>query len=142
MKAGADLGVQSCSAAALMMARVEAGMIMGELEYDHTVSPYECRMGWAVDLEKGPWLGPDALKARKDLDTGRVVTVRVDGDADAADGARLLKDGTDVGHVTMAVPSPTPGRSHHRSRPGPSRQRGDRGTACTAGEATTAAPPP
>jgi len=107
MGAGEDLGVQACSAAALMMARVEAGMIMGELEYDQTISPYECRMGWAVDLEKGPWVGRDALKARKDSDAGRVVTVRVDGEPENADGATLLKDGTEVGRITMAVPSPT-----------------------------------
>lgn len=109
MTAGQDLGVQACSAAALMMARVEAGMIMGELEYDHTVSPYECRMGWAVDLEKGPWVGRDALKARKESDTGRVVTVRIVGDPEAADGAALLKNGAEVGRVTMAVPSPALG---------------------------------
>lgn len=106
LDAGADLGVQPCAAAALMMCRVEAGMIMGELEYDHTVSPYECRMGWAVDLDKGPWLGRDALRARKDRDTGRVVTVRIDADPETAEGATLLADGREVGHVTMAVPSP------------------------------------
>jgi aminomethyltransferase len=106
-EAGEDLGLQACAAAALMMCRVEAGMIMGELEYDHTVSPYECRMGWAVDLEKGPWLGRDALKSRKDRDTGRVVTVRVDAAPELAEGARLRsEEGADVGHITMAVPSP------------------------------------
>jgi aminomethyltransferase len=108
-KAGEDLGVQACAAAALMMCRVEAGMVMGDLEYDHSVSPYECRMGWCVDLEKAPWIGRDALRARKDADTGRVVTVRVDGSPDGSEAAPLVRDGAEVGRVTMAVPSPVLG---------------------------------
>lgn len=104
--AGAEYGARPFGAAALMMCRVEAGMIMGELEYDHTVTPYECRMGWALDFAKGPWLGKDALLAKKGTVRGRVVTVQVDAAPEAAEGARLLLDGIDVGHVTMAVPSP------------------------------------
>ena len=107
--AGQDLGVQACAAAALMMCRVEAGMIMGELEYDRTVSPYECRMGWAVDLDKRPWLGRDALKARKDVDAGRVVSVRTDAPPEAAEAAALCQHGTEVGRITMAIASPALG---------------------------------
>ena len=108
-EAGADLGVTACAAAALMMARIEAGMVMGEIEYDHTVTPFECRMGWAVDFEKGDFLGRDALLAKKDTAEGRVVTIRIDGDADGLDGAILANDGREVGFVTMAVPSPALG---------------------------------
>jgi len=103
---GADLGVTACAAAALMMARIEAGMVMGEVEYDHTVTPFECRMGWAVDFDKGDFLGREALLAKKESAENRVVTVRIDGDADGLDGAMLLLDAREVGYVTMAVPSP------------------------------------
>ncbi|QKZ20838.1 aminomethyltransferase family protein [Streptomyces chartreusis] len=106
LEAGADLGVQAFGAAALMMCRTEAAMIMGELEYDHTVTPFECRMGWAVDFEKGPFQGRDALLAKKDAATGRVVSVVVDARPEVAEGARLELDGRDIGYVTMAVPSP------------------------------------
>lgn len=106
LDAGGDLGVRPFGAAALMMCRVEAGMIMGELEYDDTVTPYECRMGWALDFDKGPWLGRDALLAKKGTVRGRVVTVLVGTTPEAAEGGRLLLDGVDAGHVTMAVPSP------------------------------------
>ena len=109
LTAGADLGVQAFAAAALMMCRVEAGMIMGELEYDHTTSPYECRMGWAVDLDKAPWTGQARLRERKATDTGRVVTVRVEAEPEAAEGQPLLLDGSEVGTITMAVPSPVLG---------------------------------
>ena len=106
---GTDAGVRLVGAAALMMCRVEAGMIMGELEYDHTLSPFECRMGWAVDFDKGPFQGRDALWARKDVDPGRVVTLRLDGSPDDLDGAELLLDAGSVGRITMAVPSPALG---------------------------------
>lgn len=108
-EAGADLGVTPCAAAALMMARIEAGMVMGEIEYDHTLTPFECRMGWAVDFEKGDFLGRDALLAKKDTAERRVVTVRISGDAEGLDGAVLTDAGREVGFVTMAVPSPVLG---------------------------------
>lgn len=106
LEAGADLGVKAAGAAALLTCRTEAGMIMGELEYDHTVTPFECRMGWAIDFDKGPFQGRDALLAKKTGATGRVVSVVVDAAPEAAEGARLELDGRDVGYVTMAVPSP------------------------------------
>lgn len=104
--AAVDAGGHPFGAAALMMCRVEAGMIMGGLEYDHTVTPYECRMGWSLDFDKGPWLGRDALLAKKGTVRGRVVTVQVEAEPETAEGARLLLDGADVGYLTMAVPSP------------------------------------
>ncbi len=106
MEAGTDLGVEAIAAAALMMARIESAMIMGEVEYDHTVSPFECRMGWSVDFDKGPFRGRAALLARKDSDTGRVMTIRIDGAPEAAEGKVIARDGQEVGVVTMAVPSP------------------------------------
>lgn len=106
LAAGQDLGVQPAAAAALMQVRVEAGMIMGELEYDETTTPFECRMGWAVDLDKADFQGRGALLAHKDDVRSWVVSVILDCDPDVADGARLLHDGADVGFVTMAVPSP------------------------------------
>lgn len=105
-EAGEDLGVTACGAAALMMARIEAGMVMGELEYDHTVTPFECRMGWAVDFDKEEFLGRAALLAKKDTAEGRVTTIRIDGDPDGLDGAPIVDGERSVGFVTMAVPSP------------------------------------
>ncbi|MEU1516410.1 aminomethyltransferase family protein [Streptomyces sp. NPDC005811] len=106
LDAGADLGIRAFGALALLTCRTEAGMIMGELEYDRTVTPFECRMGWALDFDKGPFQGRDALLAKKADVTGRVVSVVVDAAPEAAEGARLELDGRDVGHVTMAVSSP------------------------------------
>ena len=38
---------------ALDLFRIEGGFIIGGIEYDPTVSPYECGLGWSVDFAKG-----------------------------------------------------------------------------------------
>lgn len=104
--AGADLGVQAAGAAALMMVRVEAGMVMGGLEYDETTSTFECRLGWTVDFSKPSFQGRGALLADRDVVRRRLVTVAVDADPASADGAPLTVGDEEVGRITMAVPSP------------------------------------
>lgn len=90
----------------MMPARLVAGMIMADLEYDHTSTPFECRLGWTIDFEKGPFRGRDALLAAKDTAPDRVVTVVVDG-SDNVIMAPVLANGVEVGVVTRAVTSPS-----------------------------------
>ena len=106
--AGEDLGIRAIGAAAIMMLRIEAGMVMGEgLEYDDTVSPWECNLGWAVSEGKpAAYRGRDAVEAARATAPRRTVTIRLDGGEDRATGAPLLVGGDEVGHVTMSVPSP------------------------------------
>jgi aminomethyltransferase len=89
-----------------MMCRIESGMVMAEVEYDHTLTPFECRLGWSVDFDKGDFNGRDSLLSKRDSVSGRVMTIRIDGDPDGLDGAAIEVDGRVVGVVTMAVPSP------------------------------------
>ena len=104
-EAGSGDGLVPAGAATVMMCRIEAGMIMGELEYDETVTPYECRMGWAVDLRKMEFQGRSALARAKDEPRLDVVSV-VLSDEGEYDGAPLTVAGERIGHVTMAIPSP------------------------------------
>jgi len=104
--AGADHNIRWVGLTTMMPARLEGGMIMADLEYDHTSTPFECRLGWTVDFDKGDFRGRDALLAAKDEAPDRVVTVRVDGD-DNVMMAPVSVNGHDVGLVTRAVPSPT-----------------------------------
>ena len=43
--------------------RIEGGFIIGGVEYDETVSPYECGLGWSVDLDKDDFQGATAAFA-------------------------------------------------------------------------------
>ena len=70
IEAGGPAGLRPVGVAAIMMVRVEAGMIMGDgLEYDRSVSPWECGLGWAVDLDKGDFRGRDAVLRLRDART-------------------------------------------------------------------------
>ena len=66
MEAGAEYGLRPVGVGAVMMIRLEAGMVMGEFEYDETISPWEASLGWAVDLDKGDFRGRDAVVRLRD----------------------------------------------------------------------------
>ena len=102
---GKPQGLLPAGAAVVMMCRIESGMIMADLEYDGAMTPYECRMGWAVDLQKKYFRGKKALLDAKDSPSVTVVSVVLSSDGEY-DGATLWVNGEEVGLVTMAVPSP------------------------------------
>lgn len=107
MDAGGPLGLRAVGVAAVMMVRVEAGMVMGDgLEYDETVSPWECGLASAVDLEKGDFQGRAALLELRDRRPDRLASVVLEDGADSATGAALAVGGEAAGRVTMAVASP------------------------------------
>jgi aminomethyltransferase len=106
MEAGAEAGIRFVGVEAILIARTESGLVLGDVEYDTTVSPWECGLGWAVDLTKGDFRGRHALIALKRERTLRLASVVLDRGDDAASGAELSIDGEVVGHITLAVRSP------------------------------------
>jgi aminomethyltransferase len=72
MEAGQDYGIQAAGMLALDVARIEAGLMLIDVDYvpakkalieSQTSSPYELDLAWAVNLEKEHFVGKDALKA-------------------------------------------------------------------------------
>ena len=70
MEAGEPFGAQAAGILALDIARIEAGLIMLQVDYisarkahvpAQKSSPYEIGMGWAVDLDKPAFIGRKAL---------------------------------------------------------------------------------
>jgi aminomethyltransferase len=107
METGAAWGILVVGVAAIFIIRIEAGMIMGDgLEYDDTVSPWECGLGWAVDLDKEGLRARDELARLREDRPGRLASVVLERGDDAATGAPLSVDGAEVGTVTMSVASP------------------------------------
>ncbi len=104
--AGEPSGMRVIGMDALDLFRIEGGFIIGGVEYDPTVSPYECGLGWAVDLDKGDFQGREALAAAKQQTEVRLGSVVLESGGAAASGARLSSEGGDVGYVTQAVESP------------------------------------
>ncbi len=105
-RAGAGYGMAVIGMVALDLFRIEGGFIIGGVEYDSTVSPYECGLGWSVDLEKASFVGRDGCLRDRDQTHLRLTSVALDAGGEQASGARLDIDGHDVGFITQAVPSP------------------------------------
>jgi len=103
---GEAYGFLPVGGAALMTARTEAGLIMAELDYTQETSPFECRMGWAVDMDKQDFNGRASLDELKANVKTRVVTLRIPSAEVDYSGAVLALDGTEVGFALLAVPSP------------------------------------
>ncbi len=104
-EAGEAYGLLAAGGATVMTARIEAGMMMGELDYDNTTTPYDCRLGWAVELDKDDFQGRSALVEAKETSTATVASI-VLSDAGEFEGTPLMQEGKEVGRITMAVPSP------------------------------------
>jgi aminomethyltransferase len=110
MEAGQGLGIRSCGLGARDTLRLEAAMPLYGHEMDETVNPYAAGLGWAVKLEKGDFIGRDALR-RFRADPGRTrIGLTLEGRRIARQGAVVKRDGTPVGSVTSGTFSPTLGR--------------------------------
>ncbi len=103
---GANHGMELIGMDALDLFRIEGGFIIGGVEYDPTVSPYECGLGWAVDLEKPAFQGRAPLQGGEQTSALRLVSVVLDAGGPEATGAELTRDGSVVGFITQAVVSP------------------------------------
>jgi aminomethyltransferase len=106
LESGEPQGLRVIGMTALDLFRIEGGFIIGGIEYDSTVSPYECGLGWSVELDKGDFQGRQALTRDKEAAELRLTSVVLEEGGDEASGAGLSADGEEVGLVTQAVESP------------------------------------
>jgi glycine cleavage system T protein (aminomethyltransferase) len=106
LEAGEPQGMRVIGMVALDLFRIEGGFIIGGIEYDSTVSPYECGLGWSVELDKGEFQGRQALARDQDATQLRLTSVVLEGGGDEASGAPLGIGEEEVGLVTQAVVSP------------------------------------
>jgi glycine cleavage system aminomethyltransferase T len=104
--AGAPAGMRVIGMDALDLFRIEGGFIIGGVEYDPTVSPFECGLGWSVDFGKATLPAREALVRDRDDTRLRLTSVVLESGGADASGAPLEADGREVGFVTQAVVSP------------------------------------
>lgn len=89
--AGADYGLTPAGIWALDLARIEAGLVMLDVDYHsahralidaQTSTPFELSLDWTVSLEGGPFNGKQALRAERDRGPAwRFVGLAVEWDA-------------------------------------------------------------
>jgi aminomethyltransferase len=104
--AGEPQGMKVIGMIALDLFRIEGGFIICGIEYDATVSPYECGLGWSVDLAKGDFQGRHALARDEQTTQLRLTSVVLEDGGDEASGAPLWVGEEEVGFVTQSVRSP------------------------------------
>ncbi len=111
LAAGKEYGLVPCGLGARDTLRFEAAMPLYGHEMDETINPYEAGLGWAVKLDKGEFVGRDALRAMKAHRNRTRVGLALGGKRIARQGAAVLDDNRAVGVVTSGTFAPTPGRS-------------------------------
>jgi aminomethyltransferase len=97
-----------CGLGARDTLRFEAAMPLYGHELGEEIDPIQAGLGWAVKMDKGPFIGRDALQARIQ-DKGRRVRVglELEGKRIAREGAAVLSGQTVIGQVTSGTFAPT-----------------------------------
>jgi aminomethyltransferase len=108
MQAGAEFGVKPVGLGARNTLRLEAKMALYGHEIDASISPFEADLAWIVKLDKGDFVGRDALLKQKESGLRRkLVGFEMRGRGIARDGYEVLLNGAAAGWVTSGSPSPT-----------------------------------
>ncbi len=98
LAAGQPFGAMPASWSCLDVVRVEGGLLF--FPYDMPqgdTTPWEVGLGWTVDLSKPAFRGRDALVRRKGQERVAQVGVEIDHHAAVEPGAKLFRDGREVG---------------------------------------------
>lgn len=100
-------GVLPCGLAARNTLRLEAGMALYGHEIDETTTLLEANLGWICKLNKGDFIGRDALARQKEEGVKRkLVGFEVTERGIARDGQDVYIDGARAGRVTSGSPAP------------------------------------
>lgn len=96
-----EAGAVPCGLAARDVCRLEAGLRLYGTDMDETTNPYDAGLGWTVKLDKGAFVGRDALAAVREAGPSRgLVGLRGVGRLIPRHGAAVSRDGAQLGAVT------------------------------------------
>jgi aminomethyltransferase len=101
-------GVHLCGLGARDTLRLEAAMPLYGHEVTEEIDPLQAGLNWAVKLNKGDFVGREAL-LRRQQDATRPVRVglELEGKRIGREGASVLRDGRAVGRVSSGTFAPT-----------------------------------
>ncbi len=105
-------GAKPCGLGARDTLRLEAAMPLYGHELGEDIDPLQAGIGWAVKLDKGDFIGRDAIVARKKDATRPVrVGLELEGRRAAREGASVFQNDKPVGRVTSGTLTPTLGKA-------------------------------
>jgi aminomethyltransferase len=107
LESGRPHGIVPCGLGARDTLRFEAAMPLYGHELSADVNAYASGVGWAIKLEKGEFVGREALRNWKAAPGLARVGLRLDGKRIARQGTTISDGGRAVGAVTSGTFSPT-----------------------------------
>ncbi len=107
LDSGKPHGILPCGLGARDTLRLEAGMPLYGHELSEMIDPFSAGAGWAVKLDKGDFVGREALIARKANPALNRVGLVLEGRRIARQDAIVLADDREAGRVTSGTFSPT-----------------------------------
>lgn len=103
-----ELGAAPCGLAARDSLRLEAGMPLYGHEYNEGITPLETPFTFAVKLDKGDFIGRDALVRHKEEGLSKkLVGIRLKETGIPRQGFKIFKDSRVIGYITSGTMSPT-----------------------------------
>ena len=106
IESGKPFGMEVSSTRALIIRRIEGGILGNLTDIDITMTPYEAGLGLLVNLDKVDFIGREPLIGRDQRSLLLGLTCRT---AIQSSGIKILYAEKVVGHITAGVPSLTLG---------------------------------
>lgn len=103
-----EAGAVPCGLGARDVLRLEAGLPLYGHELREEWTPYESGVGFAAKMQKGEFIGHDAL-AEKQTPVQRIRAIHMEGKGIPREGYPVMWGGVQVGEVTSGTMSPTIG---------------------------------
>jgi aminomethyltransferase len=112
LAAGDEFGIKPCGLGARNTLRLEAKMALYGHEIHASITPWEADLGWIVKLDKGDFVGRQALVEQKKRGiTRRLTGFEMVGRGIGRDGYEVCIGGKGAGWVTSGGPAPTLGKN-------------------------------
>src|SRR6185437_7742328 len=112
LAAGASFGIKACGLGARNTVRLEAAMSLYGHEIGASITPYDAGLGWIVKMDKGDFVGRDALvKQRQASVTRALAGFEMRERGIARDGYEVSIGGETAGWVTSGSPAPSLGKN-------------------------------
>jgi aminomethyltransferase len=111
LDAGRERGIVPCGLGARDTLRFEAAMPLYGHELSEEINPFAAGVGWAIKLDKGEFVGRQALRTFQQQPGRARVGLRLEGKRIARQGCSVLRDGKALGVVTSGTFAPSLGES-------------------------------
>jgi aminomethyltransferase len=107
LNAGKEFGIKPCGLGARDSLRLEAGYVLYGHELAEYITPLEARIGFAVKLDKGDFIGREALLKQKEKGLTRTrIGLRMGDKGVPRQGYKVFADHEEAGYVTSGTLSP------------------------------------